>query len=239
MDAGDGFVQAERAVGVLTIYLGVGPRGVGQRVVALEGIGVAGDVEPPDVSIFLAIFPIKVVGSHKRVVGTNNMAILAYAGRVVACSRPVDDVVAPQFGEELHMGDEQSVAIESAVPFRGLAVFEQVVLLSPIELVAVAVVIYNIGITAFGQGLHVVDGTVFRQFDRLLPPDVAQLVSCQRSRQEGIGIVRALVHQVPCPHAVEQAVACVVHVGQPQAVGELMAQRANAIQTGNVVVALI
>ena len=223
VDAGDGFVQQARSVGVGAVHLGVRPRCVGQRVVAFVGVGVALDVDAAYIGIFLAIHTVKIVSAYIRVVGADNMTVLMDGAFDVAHSRPVDPVAEPHLRVELYVGDEQSVAVESTVPLCGLPVLEHVVLLAVVLLarfvdvsdVAIAVVIYNIGIAAFGQCLHVVDGDVFRQLDGFLPTDIAQFVSSQRSRKEGIGIVRALVHQVPCPHAVEQAVACVVHVGQP------------------------
>ena len=82
------------------------------------------------------------------------------------------------------MGNQEAIAIESAVPLGRLAIFQQVVLfamqgcprLTLVLNVAVAFIINNVCIATFCDGLHVVDGAVFRQFDGLTPPDVAQFI---------------------------------------------------------------
>ena len=64
VNTSNGLIQAHGAIRVGTVHLSIGPRGVGQAVIAFIRIGVARDVQPTDVGVGLTIYSLNVVNAH-------------------------------------------------------------------------------------------------------------------------------------------------------------------------------
>ena len=111
------------------------------------------------------------------------------------------------------------------IPACFLVVFEHEVF------VAVAIVIYNIGVGVLGDGAHIFDHSRAIQFGRLQPSAQVSLVGCIGAGHAGIVVVHAAVHNAPFGHT-EVAARRVVEVGQTEAVGILVAECADASELG-------
>ena len=137
----------------------------------------------------------------------------------------VDGIVCPGRGIEIYVDHEQAMAGRIGPPPLVLPVLEQVVL------AWLATVAYHIGNRFAGEWRHVGNGYGVCQFDGLEPSTVHALVTGIWGWASAVVIrseIAPQVHKVPEVHA-EVIPCCVVHVGDAEAMAELVASRAYAV----------
>ena len=202
--------QAAILVGV--VHRGGGHRGGRQCVVALVGIEVA-----PHLPGLLC--PFLVVHHLPGVVGGQDAE--AFAARI-------DVVALPRLLAVIDVRDEESAARESGIATRLLAVLHDVVL------VPVPLIIYNVGFGGFSQGFHVLYVLALAELLQCHPSAEGTLVCGVACGLVTIVQVVAHVHEVPHISAVVEGSGSegtlVVHVRQTEAVAELVADGAYAVQ---------
>ena len=99
-----------------------------------------------------------------------------------------------------------------------------------IVLVRGSIIIYNIGVPVLTHRAQTVNGNIFiGQHDRRQPSAHHFLVSSIAHRTEAIAAVGATRHEVEVAHTKKSVVVDVVEVWESQAVGELMAECADAV----------
>ena len=206
----DFLVEQLGAVEVFVVERGGGSAVVAEAVVGAIGIGIGAHAFE-GVSL-VAARAVALVGS----VGRNPCHALVL-GRVVGV------VLRPRRGLVVDVQDEQSVAGHAAIPAHVLAVLEQEVL------VGVGVVVHDVGIAAFLQRLHALDADGVGELDGLEPSHHPALVGGVAGGQVAVAVVGTGIHQVPVGHALAAGVVGVVEVGIAQAVAELVAHGADAV----------
>ena len=95
-----------------------------------------------------------------------------------------------------------------------------------------SVVAYEVSLASVGERSHVVHRCGFGQLLRLQPSRKGTLPCRVSGGDVRVSVIVALVHKIPCAHAVASAIVRIVHVGKPEAVGELVAYRAYAVNAG-------
>ena len=92
-----------------------------------------------------------------------------------------------------------------------------------------SVVAYEVSLASVGERSHVVHRCGFGQLLRLQPSRKGTLPCRVSGGDVRVSVIVALVHKIPCAHAVASAVVSVVHVGKSETVGELVAYGADAV----------
>ena len=226
-DVGHLLVHQLLAVGILVVERSLGLRRVGQAVVASVGVGVAWQAGVVYLVVHLAVVFNLVHG--QAVVGRydGQSLVVVLRAEVGSSAQVVDGVhhvPCPHFLVVVNVQDEHSLAILPGIPARQLAVLQQIVF------VGVGIVVDDVGFAAFAQRLHGRHLRVFLQLNGLQPSGAPLLVAAVAGRHESalVAVVGAVVHEVPRAHA-EVLVGGVIHVGESQTVGELVAEGANAV----------
>ena len=141
----------------------------------------------------------------------------------------VDGVLLPCVAVEINVLDEHAMCGSISIPTLLLVVLEQVVLPGELGVVVPDEVCYGL----LSDGRHVIHVAGLCEFYGCEPSAIHALVAGEGSRSLAVAVftvVRTIVHQIPHVHAEVLSIgARIVHVGDGQAVAELMAGCANAV----------
>ena len=141
---------------------------------------------------------------------------------VVAELIGVGHIVLPHSGIVVDIGDEHAETGQRGVEACRLTVLEHIVL------VLIVGIIDDVGLTVVGERGHIVDHRISLQFDGDGPTAGHALVGGVVGGLEAVAVVGTHIHQVVFLHTVVAAVGGVIHIREAHAVGELMADGADA-----------
>ncbi len=141
---------------------------------------------------------------------------------VVAVVKRIGHVVFPHRLVVIDIGDEHAETGQRGVEACRLTVLEHIVL------VLIVGIIDDVGLTVVGERGHIVDHRISLQFDGDGPTAGHALVGGVVGGLEAVAVVGTHIHQVVFLHTVVAAVGGVIHIGETHAVGELMADGADA-----------
>ena len=163
-----------------------------------------------------------VVAAYKLVVGRDD-------GHALMAGLHVHGVACPGGGRVIHVCDHQSVSAAAAhlhVPSIGLSVLQDVVF------IGVEVAHHLPSTASLGKTVQVQGGGFAHCLERLPAHEVAFIGGVAHGSEAIVGIF-TIVHHAPIVHA-EACATCVVEVGQPQCMAQLVHKHAHTIGDGYV-----